>query len=524
MGQRVVRSAAAAAALLAAVACLLGARRALPRSRLESLQEEFSLSTPGLKMPKFWKSSGGFTNSTDPFHFRCPLSGGFEKSVASSDNNAGLKISWELGGGSRDEDDASCCQEYWDLQWPYQFPVCRSITRCTSCWMASNRSSAARTGLSARHAGVAWAASAAAYSHATVKKKGMATRMFETLQNGLKGDDPKGVDSEHGISRRMSAPLGLGMKKDEAADACPRIQDWEMYMLSDESDDIHARVYKSSSSKIAVVAFRGTQLQSQKNWHVDASIDRVELQLGPGEPALVHGGFLSSLQRILPRVRKWLEGLVFHMIGGVKQSWTLVFTGHSLGGALALLAASIAESQGWHRKPDYTVVFGAPRVANGVLNDWWEARGLCPKLLRVNVFNDAVHWFPSAGMIQGGMATIAANCLKDLSSCLGHLASREVRGGSGSQAPNASSPWVHVCSESEYVVPGAVRGINAGLEEASPVGGAMAHQIGNGLYGYGFGVLHGGISDVDEHCGVSADIFGSESDWLDLQADRVAPG
>ena len=46
------------------------------------------------------------------------------------------------------------------------------------------------------------------------------------------------------------------------------------------SRNIHARVFKSSSRKLAIVAFRGTQFESAKNWHVDADIQRIPMNLG----------------------------------------------------------------------------------------------------------------------------------------------------------------------------------------------------------------------------------------------------
>jgi hypothetical protein len=44
--------------------------------------------------------------------------------------------------------------------------------------------------------------------------------------------------------------------------------------------NIHARVFKSSRRKLAIVAFRGTQFESAKNWHVDADIQRIPMTLG----------------------------------------------------------------------------------------------------------------------------------------------------------------------------------------------------------------------------------------------------
>merc|ERR1719203_2583615 len=131
-------------------------------------------------------------------------------------------------------------------------------------------------------------------------------------------------------------------------------------------------------------------MTSFKNWQVDANLRRVGLQLGEGGPTTeVHKGFLESLERVLPRVKTWIKGS-FMGVGAIPKDWTLLFTGHSLGGALAVLAATMVELEGWQRRPDAVVVFGAPRVADGVLGAWWRERGLCRRLLRVNTYNDVV--------------------------------------------------------------------------------------------------------------------------------------
>lgn len=42
-------------------------------------------------------------------------------------------------------------------------------------------------------------------------------------------------------------------------------------------------------------------------------------------------------------------------------------------------------------RPEQTIVFGVPRVADQALDDWWRSRQLCRRLLRVNTYNDLVH-------------------------------------------------------------------------------------------------------------------------------------
>lgn len=283
-------------------------------------------------------------------------------------------------------------------------------------------------------------------------------------------------------------------------------------MLNEESENIHARVYKSEKEKLAIVVFRGTQFASLKNWQVDADVRRVEVPLGLNSSAHVHEGFLDALNRILPSVRAWVSGGSVrsgnqHARVGTEPEvtipggWRLVFAGHSMGGALAVLAATLAEAQGWPRGPDAVVTFGAPRVADSRLSTWWENRGLCAKLLRVSVYNDVVPYMP-LGAVFAGLQDIG-HCLLDMKGCL-------LRLGLGSfEGIRFSDEWTHICPSSEFLVPGAMRGVNAHLQDFSPLGGVLSHFLGNALFGYGYGMLYGGLLLHDAHCGISPAVFPS---------------
>lgn len=62
-------------------------------------------------------------------------------------------------------------------------------------------------------------------------------------------------------SKKMLARAKHGLRE-RVVDLCPRISDWEEYYLNDDAENVHARVYKSASSQVAVVSFRGTQAPS----------------------------------------------------------------------------------------------------------------------------------------------------------------------------------------------------------------------------------------------------------------------
>ncbi|MDJ0857424.1 MAG: lipase family protein [Desulfobacterales bacterium] len=91
----------------------------------------------------------------------------------------------------------------------------------------------------------------------------------------------------------------------------------------------------------AVLVFRGTT--GFRNWLLDLDV-RPE-KMGPR--ATVHRGFIESLEQIWERLQPALEGLAIPCF----------FTGHSMGGALAQLAAT-------RFRPQAVYCFGAPRVGD----------------------------------------------------------------------------------------------------------------------------------------------------------------
>lgn len=96
-----------------------------------------------------------------------------------------------------------------------------------------------------------------------------------------------------------------------------------------------------AETEFAVLVFRGTN--GLETWL--SNLTTLQVQWPGG--GLVHSGFKKEFYRVWPEVAEALEGL----------SLPVFYTGHSLGGALSIMAASL-------RPPRAVYTFGAPRVGD----------------------------------------------------------------------------------------------------------------------------------------------------------------
>jgi len=109
--------------------------------------------------------------------------------------------------------------------------------------------------------------------------------------------------------------------------------------------DTQAFLAKREQDNVAVLAFRGTEVNSWKD--IKSDLD-ARFYKGKGG-VKVHSGFSGAFQHVKDEIRKALQDL---------ESHSLYITGHSLGGALAIIASKEFERD--NLAACYTV--GSPRV------------------------------------------------------------------------------------------------------------------------------------------------------------------
>lgn len=110
-----------------------------------------------------------------------------------------------------------------------------------------------------------------------------------------------------------------------------------------------------------IIAFRGTS--NLRDWITDAQFWRRTLvEEANGDDCQVHDGFLDAYESIIEKLSVHLRGIV--------ADRKVFVTGHSLGGALAILAALELKRQKFPVAQVYT--FGQPRVGNGAFKRLYE--------------------------------------------------------------------------------------------------------------------------------------------------------
>lgn len=175
----------------------------------------------------------------------------------------------------------------------------------------------------------------------------------------------------HGYSRENAYWLGrfadLAYSKPEAIDrAVSKLGLTTFQFFDDQHTDTQA--FLAASSDVILVAFRGTQPGKLLDWMTNLRADVVEG---------VHCGFRNALDEVWPELATTIERAkgprgslvdLARLESAATAVPSLWFTGHVLGGALAVLAAQrILEAQ---HPVEGLYTFGQPRVG---ARDWAHA-------------------------------------------------------------------------------------------------------------------------------------------------------
>ncbi|WP_433337873.1 lipase family protein [Spirillospora sp. CA-294931] len=117
------------------------------------------------------------------------------------------------------------------------------------------------------------------------------------------------------------------------------------------------QAYVAASDQMVIVAFRGTEATQIRDWLSDGG---ALLTPYTGSKGLVHLGFHQALAEVWPQLHQSIDTLR-------DRDQSLWFTGHSLGGALAMLAAARLHFEEPSQLPDGVYTFGQPRTCDHLL-------------------------------------------------------------------------------------------------------------------------------------------------------------
>ena len=156
----------------------------------------------------------------------------------------------------------------------------------------------------------------------------------------------------------------------------------QITQINDEAKGTFGYIGYSSARNEIVVAFRGSV--NIANWVTNLNFFKKPY---PGvSGAMVHEGFYDAYQAVSPKVISTVNTLL-----GQHTSASIVITGHSLGAALATIAAIDIKKQVSISASKITFYsFGSPRTGNQAFTDY--IFGLYPNgaYQRVTHYNDVV--------------------------------------------------------------------------------------------------------------------------------------
>ncbi|MFF7632944.1 lipase family protein [Kitasatospora sp. NPDC008050] len=218
----------------------------------------------------------------------------------------------------------------------------------------------------------------------------------------------------------MAQAAGLAMQDPDAIEAQARawgfdeVRNFESpHRMPFPIEDTQA--YVMASDRMIVTGFRGTEVLKIYDWLTDVNTPPVP---GPDDKGFVHYGFNQALRSVYPQIRDTIQELR-------TENQSVWFTGHSLGGALAMLAGAHFYFEQPRQLPDGVYTYGQPRTCErllaGLHNTAFKNRcyrfvnnnDIVPQLPPEPVFThvDTVRYFDADGKLHETMPFIAG--LKD---------------------------------------------------------------------------------------------------------------
>lgn len=170
------------------------------------------------------------------------------------------------------------------------------------------------------------------------------------------------------------------------------------------------QAFTAACDRMIVTGFRGTEPRKMQDWLSDTTTPPWP---GPGGTGFVHYGFGEALESIYPQVHDAIAEFR-------DNDQTIWFTGHSLGGALAALAAMRLYFEEPRLLADGVYTFGQPRVCDRSLaqahdevfrdrtHRFVNNNDIVPQVPPEPAFHhvDAVHYIDSDGRIRESVSVL----------------------------------------------------------------------------------------------------------------------
>lgn len=158
-------------------------------------------------------------------------------------------------------------------------------------------------------------------------------------------------------------------------------------LIVDVQHCLQAFVGVAENLNAIVIAFRGTQENSVQNWMEDLYFKQLDLNYPGVTGAMVHRGFYTAYHNTT--LRQSVVAAVMSL--KEKHEFSVMVTGHSMGGAMAAFCA-LDLTVNYDLKDIQVVTFGQPRIGNSIFAAYYSA--LLPNTYRMTHAHDIVPHLP----------------------------------------------------------------------------------------------------------------------------------